>query len=183
MYDLIGDVHGHACWDREAVEAVKRALATYSGLTDDFLVEGFRRESDLFTATEMLLKGKEISLPRGHSFKDKDGHERSEIRTRWYLLPDGHTYRTYALMSDCSAPDVPLPDDLGPDYRVAPYPADAPPIFFGHYWLKAEAPSLLGENVACLDLSVAKGGCLCAYRWHGERTLAAENLVTVPALS
>lgn len=50
-------------------------------------------------------------------------------------------------------------------------------MFVGHYWLSAQRPELLADNVACLDFSVAKGGFLCAYRWNGERKLSNENFV------
>ena len=58
------------------------------------------------------------------------------------------------------------------------YPADAPPLFFGHYWLPFEEKAeLIAPNVACLDFSVAKDGALFAYRWDGERTLNTEKMV------
>jgi hypothetical protein len=60
---------------------------------------------------------------------------------------------------------------------AAPYPSDAKPVFFGHYWLSAARPAVLAENVACLDFSVAKGGFLCAYRWNGDRKLSNDNFV------
>jgi hypothetical protein len=66
---------------------------------------------------------------------------------------------------------------------AAPYPADAKPVFIGHYWLLAPRPELLAENVACLDYSVAKGGMLCAYRWDGEMTLTKEHFVSIAAVS
>jgi hypothetical protein len=121
------------------------------------------------------MKGKEGKLPDGASFQDKDGHVRTEIRTRWYLDPAGHTYRTYALQSD------PISCDLSLDPAViaaaAPYPTSAKPVFVGHYWLSAQQPRILAPNVACLDYSVAKDGFLCAYRWNGEQMLTNENFV------
>lgn len=62
------------------------------------------------------------------------------------------------------------------------YPTTAKPVFFGHYWLSADRPEVLAENVACLDFSVAKGGFLCAYRWNGEKKLRSENFVWVSAI-
>ena len=50
------------------------------------------------------------------------------------------------------------------------YPATAKPVFVGHYWLSADRPEILADNVACLDFSVAKGGFLCAYRWKASRS-------------
>jgi hypothetical protein len=67
--------------------------------------------------------------------------------------------------------------------QAAPYPAEAKPVFLGHYWLTATRPALLAENVACLDFSVAKGGFLCAYRWDGERKLTDAHFVWVAAVS
>jgi hypothetical protein len=58
--------------------------------------------------------------------------------------------------------------------EARPYPAGAPPVFFGHYWLDAPAPAPLAPNVVCLDYSVAKGGFLCAYRWE-EGPIARER--------
>jgi len=61
--------------------------------------------------------------------------------------------------------------------QAVPYPTDAKPVFVGHYWLSAEQPETLSNNVACLDYSVAKGGFLCAYRWNGESKLRNDNFV------
>jgi hypothetical protein len=82
----------------------------------------------------------------------------------------------YALQSDKILCPVPLD-------QAAPYPADAKPVFIGHYWLSATRPTLLAENVACLDFSVAKGGMLCAYRWEREKKLTNEHFVWVAAVS
>lgn len=63
--------------------------------------------------------------------------------------------------------------------EAVPYPTTAKPVFVGHYWLLAQRPELLADNVACLDYSVAKGSFLSAYRWHGEQKLSNENFVSV----
>ena len=86
----------------------------------------------------------------------------------------------YALQSDEIVCPVPL--EQATIDAAAPYPADAKPVFIGHYWLTAPRPALLAENVACLDYSVAKGGFLCAYRWDGEQMLTNEHFVWVAAV-
>jgi hypothetical protein len=58
------------------------------------------------------------------------------------------------------------------------YPAAAPPVFFGHYWLQGQ-PRPQASNVACVDYSVARWGRLVAYRWDGETALDAEKFVGV----
>jgi len=120
---------------------------------------------------EAILKGKEMRLPPGASFLDKDGYERHANRVKWYEPPTGHTGRTYAFESEPIESDAPLAEEV---VRAAvPYPDDAVPVFVGHYWMQGPRPRLLRDNVACLDWSVAKEGFLCGYRWHGERVLDA----------
>jgi hypothetical protein len=157
------------------VQVRRRGYANFGGLTTEFLHAACRKGGPLFAPVEVILKGKEGRLPEGTSFLDKDGHARTEIRTRWYLSPAGHTYRTYALQADEIACDLPLAPDVVA--AAAPYPATAKPVFFGHYWLAAERPERLADNVACLDYSVAKGGFLCGYRWGGEAMQANEKFV------
>jgi hypothetical protein len=140
-----------------------------------------KKGNALYAPVEVVLKGKEGKLPDGASFQDKDGHERTEIRTRWYLDPNGHTYQTYALQSDEIACGLGL--DEAVIEAATPYPSTAKPVFVGHYWLSANQPEVLAENVACLDFSVAKGGFLCAYRWNGEQKLSNENFVWVKETS
>jgi hypothetical protein len=125
---------------------------------------------------EIILKGKEALLPPGKSFADKDGHVRMATRTRWYMSPYGQSYRTYALTDNIDCDDAleqPVID------AAVPYPLNAKPVFVGHYWMSGGQPQLLARNVACVDYSVAKGGFLCAYRWHGEQQLSNHNFFWV----
>jgi len=165
--DLDGLRAVHACWDEESITPIAQAVKEHGGLTSEFLHAACKKRGFLFAPVEVILKGKEGKLPAGASFQDKDGHVRTEIRARWYLSPSGHTYRTYALQSDEIACDLGLEDAVVAS--ATPYPATAKPVFVGHYWLSAQRPELLADNVACLDFSVAKGGFLCAYRWHFVR--------------
>jgi hypothetical protein len=175
--DLDGLRAVHACWDEAVIARISDARNSHGGMTTTFLKSACRKGNPLFAQVEMVLKGKEGKLPDGASFQDKDGHTRTEIRTRWYLSPEGQTYRTYALQSDEIACDLAL--DGAVIAAAAPYPATSKPVFVGHYWLSAQRPRVLADNVACLDFSVAKGGFLCAYRWSGEEKLSDENFVWV----
>ena len=56
---------------------------------------------------------------------DKDGHVRTEIRTRWYLSPNGQTYRTYALQSDEIACDLEIEQAV--IAAAVPYPRPPSP--------------------------------------------------------
>lgn len=169
----------HACWDPVQISVLEAARREYGGVTTAFICEATRPISDLYKAIEDVLKGKEVNLPEGVTFADKDGHLRSALRIKWYRLPAEETLASYALTSDEGLPTDRLPESA--IASVTPYPDDADPVFFGHYWLRGDRPTRLAANVACLDFSVAKGGSLCAYRWDGERELDNERFVTVDA--
>ncbi len=181
-HDLEGLRAVHACWDEQAIGQIQQSRKTAKRkINGGFLQSACQKNQSLFAPVEIVLKGKEAKLPKGMSFMDKDGHERTDIRTRWYLPPIGQTYRTYALQSDTVACDKPLEKSVITE--AVPYPETDKPVFFGHYWLSAKRPKILAENVACLDYSVAKGGFLCAYRWHGEQKLDNKNFVSVPSVT
>lgn len=171
--DLEGLRVVHACWDDRQIAVIRSGIEYHGGVTSGFLHEASTKDSPLHLAIEDVLKGKEIRLPDGMSYFDKDGHERNAMRTRWYESAAQKTYRSYALTADPDLPDDPIQESVA---RFAtPYPADASPVIFGHYWLRAEVPTVLAANVACLDYSVAKGGMLVAYRWDGEKQLSSSK--------
>lgn len=155
----------HACWDDKHIETL-RQLIPQATLTPELLVEASTRDTPAYLAIETLLKGVEVTLPEGITFKDKDGHERDAVRVQWWnrqstKLGEAAFPRNIALGD---AANLPLPD------FVPRYEEDAPPCFIGHYWLSG-IPEPLAANVACLDYSVAKNGKLVAYRWDGEQVL------------
>jgi len=167
----------HACWDPWAIGIVDDALARHGGMTDGFMVEALPplgEGGDLFLAVEWLLKGKEIPLPDGHEpLADKEGTRRHKMRVRWFDLPARPTYSDliFPPRSTVGLPAHHVPADVLADVRLPgnAYPANAPPVFFGHYWLSGpiEEPD---SNAVCLDYSVARGGRLAACTWcRGER--------------
>jgi hypothetical protein len=152
----------HACWDKEDIGYLAERLGEPAVMDQCFLLEAACAGTRAFAAIETLLKGPEIPLPAGSSFLDKDGYERTFIRYKWWS--SGETYREVALVSReqlSTIPDVPLSGSQ----HTTPYPVEAPPIFFGHYWLNGE-PQLLSRNAVCLDYSAGKEGALVAYHWH-----------------
>ena len=169
----------HACWDEPSQAHLQQALTEHDGVSASFLhaATDWQNDTPTFHAVENVLKGKEIDLPSGVTYHDKDGHPRKKMRIRWFASPAGQTYRDYALSSDDGFPDLPLPPDL--ERRITPYPDNSKPVFFGHYWLRAERPAPLERNIACLDYSVAKGGQLCAYRFQGETELSPDHFVCI----
>jgi len=122
------------------------------------------------------LKGKEIKIPDGHYFTDKDGTKRTEIRIKWWDDPAEMTYKSISVEPIENLPETPI--ELSKLKTLDFYSDNDKKVFFGHYWLKGQ-PSVYRENICCLDYSVAKGGKLTAYRLNEEINLESKNLIYV----
>ena len=130
----------------------------------------------LFRAVEVLAKGPEAPLPDGTTFTDKDGHARSDIRVAWWE-PDARTWQDIAI--SVPDPEAQLPAGAMPaEIGFEPYPADAKPVFFGHYWMTGEIV-LQAPNTLCLDYSAGKEGPLVAYTFEEGATDLDLGNVTV----
>ena len=165
----------HACWDNRNIEYLRKTLVD-DRLTDDLIHQSVRKGTPLYEAIDQTLKGKEMKMPNGLHFFDKDGSERKKIRFKWWEDPSVLTYRSISVAPMDDLPEFPVEaaewegqEFYGPDEKM---------VFFGHYWLNGE-PALYRDNVCCLDYSVAKEGKLVAYRMHGEDILNRENLIYV----
>ena len=164
----------HACWHEGHMQTLRPWLTPDHRLTDNAIVQASRDGSTVFHAVETLLKGIELPLPNGHSFFDKDGHERHNVRVRWWL-PGVHSYRDLALMPDAAARAA-LPDTPIRANAVPPFAPDKP-LFFGHYWMTG-TPAPVHHLAACVDYSAGKGGPLVAYRWESDGPLEAARFVS-----
>jgi hypothetical protein len=141
-YDIIPDTHGHHA-------KLARLLDIFADIDvlrgaragdPDFLRAAHRPGSREKRAVDHCLKGPEIHLPEGGTFRDKEGVERRTIRVRWWDLRPGLTLGEVCMPEPCACPEPLKPRHLA---RVPDYPADAPPVIFGHYWLppaKSRAP-------------------------------------------
>lgn len=162
----------HASWFEKDIDL----LRGHGPLIGDELYRLSQKKTKLEDATERILCGLELKLPEGEFFTTPDGRERTEIRARWWDDLEGKNCR------EAVFPDDPRISEAGcivPDDHT-PYPSDALPVFFGHYALLADAPEPLSHNIACLDFGGAKGGCIGAYRWDGERVLDARKFFLSP---
>jgi hypothetical protein len=159
----------HACWDPEQLEVLRQNFGGNT-LKMDLLETSTKEGNPLFEAIEIVLKGKELDLPEGITFLDKDKHPRKEIRVKWWEDSFGKSYQELAVKSE----DV---KNLSSAHKVehvsntSSYPSDEKPVFFGHYWLEDKQPKLQASNVCCVDYSIAKEGILVAYRFDGEKEL------------
>ena len=172
----------HACWDPKHIELLERELK--SGFTGDMLMRSSVKKSDLWTAVEETLKGKELKLPKGYSFKDKGDHERFDVRIRWWEDPAGKTYKEHSVKQEDGVPTEPVTDRTHADGFI--YRDAEPPVFFGHYWLERHHNAILRHNICCLDHSVANlvvDGQLMAYRYDGEAVLDPSKLVSMDRMT
>lgn len=165
----------HACWDEASMQLLLPYLDANNCLKADSMPTIYA-DNKLFEAIEVVTKGIEIDLPEGYSFPDKDEHIRTNIRLKWWSS-EKMTYQQAAVIPEKNRPDIPdIPLHASLGYK------DSTPVLFGHYWMSG-TPSVLTEQTACLDYSIAAKGAqdrkLCAYRWNGETTLSNENLVWV----
>ncbi len=165
----------HACWDHNNIQYLRETLEN-DRLTDELIYQSVKKGSALNEAIEQTLKGKEMQLPPGLQFTDKDGTIRSEIRIKWWENPADMTYKSISVVPIENLSDQPI--DLRELKSKDYYHKDEKKVFFGHYWLHGE-PSLYGENICCLDYSVAKQGKLVAYRLDQELSLDKTRLIYV----
>jgi len=166
----------HACWDARLIARLAASQNGSNLLGEDLLIRANHRGQWQFEALETLLKGKEIPLPDGASFRDKDGNPRHNIRVRWWD-PAATNFRDAFFGPESARTHIPE-DEIAGDHMVD-YSHAGPPVFLGHYWMQGE-PAPLASNIACLDYSVAEsGGRLTAYRWDGEQVLEKERFVWV----
>lgn len=166
----------HACWDSKLIDRVRAELDGQAIMNSDFLHKSCHQGNWEFEAVETLLKGKEIPLKKGFTFKDKDENIRHNIRVRWWDQ-NASTYQGVFMGPESARTHIP-DDEIDGDHLVE-YSHNQPPVFLGHYWMEGE-PAPLASNIACLDYSVANpGGKLVAYQWNGEQILTDDKFICV----
>jgi hypothetical protein len=165
----------HACWNNNQIEYLRKTLVN-DRLTDELIYQSVKKGSELNEAINQTLKGKEMKMPEGLFFTDKDGTRRTEIRIKWWEDPSVMTYKSISVEPIDILPEQPI--ELSKLKSLDFYSDKDKKVFFGHYWLKGE-PSVYNNNICCLDYSIAGGGKLVAYRLNGETILDGNNLTYV----
>jgi hypothetical protein len=168
----LGDIRVvHASWIPSEIEKIKKWTSETRNLTRSLLQKSALEGFDEFDAIEAVLKGVEIPLPEGETFRDHEKNERGRIRIRWWEPVEDKTYGEMVFPSTylkCGKKRID-PEEAA---KLEAY-NDPGPVFFGHYWRlpKKHELRLQADNICCLDYSVAKGGNLVSYRWEGELKL------------
>jgi len=155
----------HACWDINCISIINKYLED-ALLKPSILKSAHIDNTKLNEAFEIVLKGKELQLPAGDFFLDKDGHKRSELRIQWFREPTkNESYSSFSFPPDNSLSAEIIDKEL---FQGLESYTNKKPVFFGHYWLNNEMPKLFSKNAVCVDFSVAKDGFLSAYKFDGS---------------
>ena len=177
----------HACFDFKSAEMLKAAkIRSFADGNFDELIARANDQFDeyddsLFYPIDLFLKGPEMDLPEGMTFRDAEGVRRKRTRLRWWMNPRKSNLQQLAFQTGVELPPIEVNSDVRERDFYGEYER---PVFFGHYWLTG-TPSLIRDNVCCLDYSVAgyRGdGRLAAYRFDGEQKLDASKFVWVDAM-
>ncbi|SIT72381.1 Calcineurin-like phosphoesterase [Ectothiorhodosinus mongolicus] len=167
----------HATWCGKSIQDLAPYLTANNQLTPEAWAPANAKGDAVYNAVENLIKGYELKLPNGLSFKDKGGTVRTMARLRWW------EDRDLLLKDALIIPDIEqldLPDKIIEASSFLGYD-NAMPVLFGHYWWSGPVGPLT-DTVACLDYSIAnkhQPGQLVAYRWDGETKLRQDRFVAV----
>ncbi|MCE0559102.1 metallophosphoesterase [Motilimonas sp. E26] len=169
--ELDGAAFIHAAWSNDLIEQIRPELNADNSLPDKLYVSATKRGSWQFQVVEQLLKGPEITLPQGYVFNDKHGHQRNDIRARWWLQ-NPLSYRELAIVPEGEEGKIPAQPIIQPLQSFAVSRL----VFIGHYWLRG-TPRPQCRQVVCTDYS--GDAKLTAYRWSFEAEADAMNFVQV----
>lgn len=162
----------HAAWHPPSLKVV----AGRTPSDESFLSAAATKGTPERKATDVLLRGIKVPLPRDKTYRDRFGVPRTKARIRWWLDPVGKSYADLLFPPYAGAPEHAGPPAFSVE-DVVPYPAEEKPVFLGHYCLPPSEPKTHG-NVACVDGCVTCDKVLWAYRHDGEQTLAPARLAS-----
>ena len=163
----------HACWTDKNISLIKEAV-TEGYLKKKLLRKISKNNSELSNAFWQTCKGIDFQLPKDLLVFDESGQAHRSFRSKWWINPEGLSFKDLSLESRFSLPAYTVPKELNSGRE--PYGEKAPIVFFGHYCLKG-TENIFAPNICCLDSCVSRNGKLTAYRWSGEEKLLVKNLV------
>ncbi|HDY8069843.1 TPA: metallophosphoesterase [Vibrio vulnificus] len=167
----------HACWHDESIQRLRPYLNEDNSLKGEYWYDAFDPNHELYYLIETLLKGPEVTLPKGSSFLDKNGIERKEIRVAWWKEKYSvETYQDLAMVGQSQIENIPSVQ-LGSGstkYNQAPLV----PVIIGHYTLEpTKFPQILSDKVICVDFNAAKNEnpLVSLPTWNGFEENVHEN--------
>lgn len=76
----------HACWNEQALTAIEPYLNDDHSLKEEYWINAFDPDHELFALCEILLKGAEYPLPKGESFFDITGGIGTPKHAEWWWV-------------------------------------------------------------------------------------------------
>ena len=171
--DLEGLRVVHGGWNDEHIKTFHLYLNGETKLKKSFL-KAYISNKSLNLAINELIKGVEMQLPKDLLLKDNKGIIQRSFRIKWWEDPSGKTFNDVSFGNRFELPAYTIPKEIVPN--TFPYPADAPPVFLGHYCLNNDS-LIFQNNICCIDTCVVRSQKLTAYRWNGEKKLSEQNLI------
>jgi hypothetical protein len=165
----------HACWRDENINIIK-SLPFDGKWSKPFLMDILLNpESTEAKSIWQTTKGLYFDLPKDLILRNNNRVPIRSYRLNWWEPLDGKTFNGASFESKYLLPEYTIPHEILP--KVAPYPDDAPIVFFGHY-CRGNGPLLIKNNVCCVDSCVTSTNILSAYSWQGEKILDPANLIS-----
>jgi len=166
----------HACWSQNAVDFLKKEIPKGKIKKKMFKELILNPKSDFSKNIWTLTKGIDFKMPGDLKLINNKGVSSRLFRLRWWENPLGKTFEEMSFDSKFVLPSYTIPEQLLPETFV--YPENAPVLFFGHY-CRFNGPHIIKPNICCVDTGVVKSKKIAAYRWSGEKSLIAENLIFI----
>ena len=163
----------HACWKDENIEMIKTHFSE-GKIKKGKLREIFENNVVVAKSIWETCKGIDFRLPKDLLVFDSKGQPHRTFRMKWWINPEGLTFKKISLESRFRLPKYTVPKEIVSS--VEPYPADAPIVFFGHYCLNGKS-GIFADNLCCVDSCVTRSKKLMVYRWSGEKKLDENNIL------
>ena len=154
----------HACWEQNSIEEIKKMLTEDNQIKNEYIEDAFKKDSKLYDATEILMKGVEKKLPDGITFRDLTDKVRDMVRVKWWVPPEQvENYAQIALVEDNVKKSL-INIEIPGNNKTPGYLDNVPPVFIGHYQLTGK-PEPLTNRVVCVDYSGRDDKALVSYEW------------------
>ena len=160
----------HAQWNEEF------ELVLSNSKVNKLNEEGMRKmhsNSKYNEAFSSIVKGSEFTITQEFIDKYNFDFRYDKERIVWWKRNRSNRINDWLNVDSYNDGIIIQPNDF---IGINEFDVNHKPTFFGHYWLDTTDFGVLGNNLCCLDFSVASGGFIGAYRFENEDQLISENL-------
>jgi hypothetical protein len=156
----------HACWDDDQMAVIDAARNAHGGVSTEFLWEATNRGTQLFDAIEDVLKGKEVELPDGQSYHDKDGHRLDCHAHQVVLLAGGPHALNPGEWTDDTSMALALADSI----TTVGWDLNDQARRYVSWWRNGE----YSVNGRCFDIGITTRAALSRFERSGDARTAGD---------